>query len=198
MLAVSMAAEELTPLPSGTCRRRRRFSRPTSAASRARRASTRKTPATYDDPVRCDGSATVREHPPRPVVADRHATRRAARRAESCTGGRPRLTISSTGRSMPLHRRERGFGDRALQARANPNSRRCRPSRRAVLAPATPSARRRLEQALRPERVAERVELSAHVRHRVSPTRGGHRSIRARAAPPAAAARSVRGCAALA
>jgi len=53
MLAVSMAAEELTPLPSGTCDATTILAPDVSGIPHSR-ASTRKTPATYD--TQCGGS----------------------------------------------------------------------------------------------------------------------------------------------
>ena len=125
-------------MPSGTVEATT-FSRPTSAASLAL-APAPEYAGDVRDPARFDAATTVREHPAR---LRRLSGTPPCRSASSgiVTGGRPRLTTSSTGRSMPLHRREGGFGDGALKNErtriVGDAAHHVEPSR----APGTPSAR---------------------------------------------------------
>ena len=113
MLAVSMAADELTPLPSGTVEATTILAPDVSGIPRSR-ASTRKTPTTYAAQCGATAASPSANIRARPVVGDRH-TAGASAASGIVTGGRPRLTTSSTGRSSRCTAAHVRFGDRALQ-----------------------------------------------------------------------------------
>ena len=110
MLAVSTAAEELTPFPSGTCDATTIRAPAVSGIPRSR-ASDEEDAGDVRHPVRHE---LVREHLPRLVVADRHAARR--QRLERNRARRPAEADDlQDGTIDPLHGGEGGFRDRTLQ-----------------------------------------------------------------------------------
>ena len=78
---------------------------------------------------RCRRRANIRRAS---VIADRHTAWRQRLERDACSGGRPRLTISSTRAIDRAAPRPRSPRRSAAAARASRSSRRCRPSRRAV------------------------------------------------------------------